>query len=194
MVGMPFGNCLPLLQYLLTWARAPQYFWRWQIPIPVSLPPLTQTRLSLAVLCCRVTQWKMYDSVRNHPQLTPICAPIDGGSRRRERSSCLCSAFRRPCADGRAECFDFLSFGVEIVEEDGVIRTCGNITQYQKTKYDARYRLASHSTHTSALSGTLTQAEKANVFSSHDFPLMKLGQVSPLASHNHLLRFKTRLV
>lgn len=172
MVGMPFGNCLPLLQYLLTWAHAPQYFWRWQIPISVSLPPLTQPRLSLAALCYRVTQWKMYDSVRNHPQLTPICAPIDGGSRRREHSSCLCSAFRRPCADGRAECFDFLSFGVEIDEEDGVIRTCGNITQCQKNKYDARYHLASHSTHTSVLSGTLTQAEKANVFSSHDFPLI----------------------
>lgn len=73
-------------------------------------------------------------SCSSHPQLTPICARIDAGSHRRERSSCLRSAFSRPCADGRAECFDFLSFGAEIHEEDGVVHTCWNITQYQKTK------------------------------------------------------------
>lgn len=64
----------------------------------------------------------------------------------------------------------------------------------KKNKYDASYSPASHSTHTSAHSGTLTQAEKANMFSSPDFPLIKLGQVSPLASHNDLLLLKTRVV
>lgn len=63
----------------------------------------------------------------------------------------------------------------------------------KKKTNDARYSLASHSTHTSAHSGTLTQAGKANVFSPHDFPFIRLGQVLPLASQNDLLLFKTGL-
>lgn len=58
---------------------------------------------------------------RNHPQLTPICASTAAAT---AQSAPALPLPARPRADGRAECFDFLIFGVEIHEEVGVVRTC----------------------------------------------------------------------
>lgn len=151
-------------------------------------PPPTQV---FCLRCCAAGSHN--ENHRTPPQSPAVNSNLCsyGGSHRRERSSSSpsCSAACRWAS--RMLWFSYLWSW-----DPWGGWCCSHMLKYHSVpkNRDARYSPASHSTHTSARSGTLTQAEKASVFLSHDFPLMKLGQVSPLASHNRLLLFKTGVV
>lgn len=65
-------------------------------PPPPNTPNLScHTAQPLMVLCCRVVQWKIYDSLSNYLQLSAICACIDGGGHHGDLSGCLSLSVER---------------------------------------------------------------------------------------------------
>lgn len=126
-------------------------------PIP-SVPPSTPQ--PFIVLCWRIVQWKIYDSFSNYPQLSAICACIDGDCHHGDLSDWA-------CAGGRAEAerLDFHSFGAGGHKDNGVAHTCWVIIQYKKD--DNRRGLASQA-YTKA---SMTKMRSGTTFSFAQWPL-----------------------